>query len=79
MSDIYEHLIQRYGEEIAQGAEDFMTPRDAVRLAVSLIFTNEDEFLNSDDGACTPFMTAHVAPVVSSATRSTCWTSGRIA
>ena len=23
MSDIYEHLIQRYGEEIAQGAEDF--------------------------------------------------------
>ena len=44
MSDIYEHLIQRYGEEIAQGAEDFMTPRDVVRLAVSLIF------LNSDDG-----------------------------
>ena len=50
MSDIYEHLIQRYGEEIAQGAEDFMTPRDVVRLAVSLIFANEDEFLNSDDG-----------------------------
>ncbi len=51
MSDIYEHLIQRYGEEIAQGAEDFMTPRDVVRLAVSLIFANEDEFLNSDNGS----------------------------
>lgn len=50
MSDIYEHLIQRYGEEIAQGAEDFMTPRDVVRLAVNLIFANEDEFLNSDNG-----------------------------
>lgn len=51
MSDIYEHLIQRYGEEIAQGAEDFMTPRDVVRLAVSLVFANEDKFLNSDDGS----------------------------
>ena len=51
MSDIYEHLIQRYGEEIAQGAEDFMTPRDVVRLAVSLVFANEDGFLNSDDGS----------------------------
>lgn len=27
-----------------------MAPRGVVRLAVSLIFTNEDEFLNSDDG-----------------------------
>ncbi|MBT1162891.1 class I SAM-dependent DNA methyltransferase [Bifidobacterium sp. SO1] len=51
MSDIYEHLIQRYGEEIAQGAEDFMTPRDVVRLAVSLVFANEDAFLNSNDGS----------------------------
>ena len=51
MSDIYEHLIQRYGEEIAQGAEDFMTPRDVVRLAVSLVFANEDQFLNSDNGS----------------------------
>ena len=51
MSDIYEHLIQRYGEEIAQGAEDFMTPRDVVRLAVSLVFANEDSFLNSNDGS----------------------------
>lgn len=28
MTDIYEHLIQRYGEEISQDAEDFMTPKD---------------------------------------------------
>lgn len=50
MSDIYEHLIQRYGEEISQGAEDFMTPRDVVRLATALLFANEDELLSSDDG-----------------------------
>lgn len=50
MSDIYEHLIQRYGEEIAQGAEDFMTPKDVVRLAVNLVFANEDDFLNSNNG-----------------------------
>ena len=28
-----------------------MTPRDVVRLAVSLVFANEDGFLNSDDGS----------------------------
>ena len=42
MSDIYEHLIQKYGEQIAEDAEDFMTPKDAVRLAVSMLFANED-------------------------------------
>ena len=50
MSDIYEHLIERYGEEIAENAEDFMTPRDVVRLAVGMIFANDDELLNSDQG-----------------------------
>lgn len=50
MSDIYEHLIQRYGEEISQDAEDFMTPRDVVRLATSLVFAGEDSLLNADDG-----------------------------
>ena len=50
MSDIYEHLIERYGEEIAEGAEDFMTPRDIVRLAVGMVFANDDELLNSDTG-----------------------------
>lgn len=51
MSDIYEHLIERYGEEIAEDAEDFMTPKDVVRLAVKMVFANDDELLNSDNGA----------------------------
>lgn len=51
MSDIYEHLIERYGEEIAEDAEDFMTPKDVVRLAVSMIFANDIELLNEDTGA----------------------------
>lgn len=31
MTDIYEHLIQRYGEEISQDAEDFMTTKYFLR------------------------------------------------
>lgn len=50
MTDIYEHLIQKYGEEISQDAEDFMTPKDVARLATALIFANEDEILNADKG-----------------------------
>ena len=50
MSDIYEHLIQRYVEQVAEDAEDFMTPKDVVRLAVSMIFANDDELMNSDKG-----------------------------
>ena len=51
MSDIYEHLIERYGEEIAEDAEDFMTPKDVVRLAVSMLFANDIDLLNEDNGA----------------------------
>lgn len=50
MSDIYEHLIERYGEEISQDAEDFMTPRDVARLATALVFANEESLLSDDDG-----------------------------
>lgn len=50
MSNIYEHLIQRFGEAIAEDAEDFMTPKDVVRLAVSMVFANDDELMNSDSG-----------------------------
>lgn len=50
MTDIYEHLIQRYGEEISQDAEDFMTPKDVARLATALLFANEDTLLNADNG-----------------------------
>lgn len=42
MTDIYEHLIQRYGKEISQDAEDFMTPKDVACLATALLFANED-------------------------------------
>ena len=50
MSNIYEHLIQKFGESIAEDAEDFMTPKDVVRLAISMIFANNDELMNSDNG-----------------------------
>lgn len=50
MSNIYEHLIQKFGESIAENAEDFMTPRDVVRLAVGMIFANDDELMSSDSG-----------------------------
>ena len=50
MSNIYEHLIQKFGESIAENAEDFMTPKDVVRLAVGMVFANDDELMNSDSG-----------------------------
>ena len=50
MSNIYEHLIQKFGESIAENAEDFMTPKDVVRLAVGMIFANDDELMTSDRG-----------------------------
>lgn len=76
MTDIYEHLIQRYGEEISQDAEDFMTPKDVARLATALLFANEDTLLNADEGASARSTTAAAAPAASSATRSTSSTSG---
>ena len=50
MSNIYEHLIQKFGEAIAENAEDFMTPKDVVRLAVGMVFANDEELMNSDTG-----------------------------
>lgn len=50
MSNIYEHLIEKFGEEIAEDAEDFMTPKDVVRLAVNMVFANDIELMNADDG-----------------------------
>ena len=50
MSNIYEHLIQKFGESIAENAEDFMTPKDVFRLAVGMIFANDDELMTSDTG-----------------------------
>ena len=39
MSNLYEHLIRRFGAEVNEGAEDFMTPRDVVRLATTLLLS----------------------------------------
>ena len=51
MSNIYEHLIERFGDEIAEDAEDFMTPKDIVRLAVNMVFANDIDVLNADNGS----------------------------
>lgn len=50
MSNIYEYLIWKFGESIAENAEDFMTPKDVVKLAVGMIFSHDVELLSSDDG-----------------------------
>jgi len=50
MSNIYEHLIEKFGESIAENAEDFMTPKDIVRLATSMVFAGDDEIMNGDSG-----------------------------
>ncbi len=41
MSNIYE-LIRRFGAEVNEGAEDFMTPRDIVHLATALLLDPDD-------------------------------------
>ncbi len=50
MSNIYEHLIRRFGAEVNEGAEDFMTPRDVVHLATSLVLDPDDELFESNPG-----------------------------
>lgn len=50
MSNVYEHLILRFGAEVNEGAEDFMTPRDAVHLATSLLFAPDDDLFANEDG-----------------------------
>lgn len=50
MSNLYEHLIRRFGAEVNEGAEDFMTPRDVVHLATSLLLDPDDAFFESHPG-----------------------------
>ena len=50
MSNLYEHLIRRFGAEVNEGAEDFMTPRDIVRLATTLLLDPDDALFESDPG-----------------------------
>lgn len=50
MSNVYEHLIRRFGAEVNEGAEDFMTPRDVVHLATALLLDPDDELFQSNPG-----------------------------
>ncbi|MFO1315868.1 MAG: class I SAM-dependent DNA methyltransferase [Burkholderiales bacterium] len=50
MSNIYEHLIRRFGAEVNEGAEDFMTPRDVVHLATALLLDPDDELFDANPG-----------------------------
>jgi type I restriction enzyme M protein len=50
MSNIYEHLIRRFGAEVNEAAEDFMTPRDVVHLATTLLLDPDDDLFRSNPG-----------------------------
>ncbi|HUI46096.1 MAG TPA: class I SAM-dependent DNA methyltransferase [Nitrospirota bacterium] len=50
MSNAYEHLIRRFGAEVNEGAEDFMTPRDVVHLATALLLDPDDELFEENPG-----------------------------
>lgn len=50
MSNIYEHLIRRFGSEVNEAAEDFMTPRDVVHLATTLLLDPDDALFRNNPG-----------------------------
>lgn len=50
MSNLYEHLIRRFGAEVNEGAEDFMTPRDVVHLATTLLLDPDDALFEANPG-----------------------------
>ncbi len=50
MSNVYEHLIRRFGAEVNEGAEDFMTPRDVVHLATALVLDPDDQLFEANPG-----------------------------
>lgn len=50
MSNIYEHLIRRFGSEVNEAAEDFMTPRDVVHLATTLLLDPDDAVFRDNPG-----------------------------
>lgn len=50
MSNVYEHLIRRFGAEVNEAAEDFMTPRDVVHLAIELLLDPDDELFINNPG-----------------------------
>lgn len=50
MSNVYEHLIRRFGAEVNDAAEDFMTPRDVVHLAIELLLDPDDQLFIDNPG-----------------------------
>lgn len=50
MSNVYEHLIARFGAEVGTGSEDFMTPRDIVHLAATLLLDTDNELFEQKQG-----------------------------
>jgi len=50
MSNIYEYLIRRFGAEVNEAAEDFMTPRDVVHLATTLLLDPDDALFKGKPG-----------------------------
>jgi type I restriction enzyme M protein len=50
MSNIYEHLIRRFGAEVNEAAEDFMTPRDVVHLSIELLLDPDDDLFINNPG-----------------------------
>jgi type I restriction enzyme M protein len=50
MSNVYEHLIRRFGAAVNEQAEDFMTPRDVVHLATTLVLDPDDKLFAENPG-----------------------------
>ena len=50
MSNVYEHLIARFGAEVGTGSEDFMTPRDVVHLGATLLLEPDNELFEQKEG-----------------------------
>lgn len=50
MSNVYEHLIAKFGAEVGTGSEDFMTPRDVVHLAATLLLAPDNALFEQQQG-----------------------------
>ena len=53
MSNVYEHLIRKFGAEVNEAAEDFMTPRDVVHLAIELLLDPDEQIFIDNPGLIT--------------------------
>ncbi|WP_425339821.1 N-6 DNA methylase [Mameliella alba] len=53
MSNVYEHLIRKFGAEVNEAAEDFMTPRDVVHLAIELLLDPDEQIFVDNPGLIT--------------------------